>query len=197
MDLKLLVPSFAAIFLLSGCARYDDAQHVTSAVAAPIAVSAATTTYVQTAASAGLFEVQAGQLAMQRSSNPQIRSLAQQLVSDHSRLASQLSYAAQSAGTTVPNGMLLPQHSAVIANLQAAPPQDFDASYRAAIINSQMQELDSHQRYAATTDQAPLRDFAQAAISTAQMRLNQAQSLVIAPPSYYRAPSHRRAGERG
>ena len=195
--LKSMPAGLIFVSLLSACARYPN-EHPTTASAAPAvsAISAASTSYVQSTASAELFEVQAGQLALQRASNSQVKILARDLVNDHSQLNGELAHAAQSSGMMFPIGTLLPQHSALLGQLQAARPEEFDTSYRDVVIRSHMRALDEHQRYASTGDQAALRNFAQAAMPIVQMRLNQAQSIVIAPP-YYRPPGHRRAGERG
>jgi putative membrane protein len=58
--------------------------------------------FAEMATLAGLKEVRAGQLAEEKSSNPQVRNFAMQLVKDHSRANEELQRLAQSKGIMLP-----------------------------------------------------------------------------------------------
>lgn len=172
--------SLAAALLLAGCAA-NRANPTVAVAAATSAASAATAAYVQSASSADVFEIVAAQLALQRSQNAAVRSFAQMLIYDHTQLYNQLEAAAQPSGAMTTAGTMLPQHSGLIAQLEAANSVEFDATYRKIEVVTHGQAWALHQRYAAMGDDAGLRDFAFGALTIAQNHRNQAHSLPIAP----------------
>lgn len=58
--------------------------------------------FVEHAAQGGMFEVQAGQLAVSRASNPQVKAYAQRLVDDHSKANDELTQIANAKGVELP-----------------------------------------------------------------------------------------------
>jgi putative membrane protein len=193
--LKSVALCIASAAILAGCASRTAPPAAPAAPAIDQAATAAASGYVQSASSAGQFEIQASQLALQMSQSPAVRAYAQMLINDHSQLASRLAAAAQSAGVAAP-AMMLPQHASLMSQLQYAAPGQFDGTYRNIIVMTQMQAIDAHQGYAATGALPPLREFAASAAPLEQMHLSQAQALTIETPRM-RVPSSRRAGERG
>jgi putative membrane protein len=188
----------AAAALLAGCASNPPPPppppvDTTSPLYAP--------NYLSTAASGDQFEIQSSQLAMQRSTNAAVRSLAQMLITDHGRMSQQMIAAAQAAGLTPPPPTLLPEHAQMLQQLQAAPAGSFDMSYRTLQVAAHQQALQLHQNYAASGDNAALRTVAAGAVPVIQQHLNMAQSLQVAaplpptPPPAYEPPA--RPGERG
>jgi putative membrane protein len=139
-----------------------------------------------------MFEIQAGQLALQRSTNPAVRSLAQMLVTDHTALANQLAAAAQAGGVTAPPPAMLPEAQQMWTQLQSASPQMFDTTFRDLVIQEHQHGIPMFQNYASNGDNAALRSAASQALPTLQKHLAAAQALAIAPP-----PPPRRSGERG
>jgi putative membrane protein len=154
--------------------------------------------YMATAASSDQFEIQSGQLALQMSQNPAVRSFAQMLINDHTRTTQQIAAAAQAAGLMAPAPVLLPQHQAMLDQLRAAPMGTFDTAFRDAQINAHQQALALHQNYAASGDVPALRTVAAGAVPVIQGHLNMAQSLnvMVAPPPPP-MPPRRGVGERG
>ncbi|HVE00322.1 MAG TPA: DUF4142 domain-containing protein [Sphingomicrobium sp.] len=152
------------------------------------------------ATSANLFEIQSSQLALQASSNPQVRNYANLIISDHTRLGQAVGAAAQSAGLVPPPPGLLPDEQAALGQLAAAGTgPNFDMAYRQAQITAHQQAIGLMQNYAASGDVPALRTAAQQAIPMMQMHLQQAQLLNVAPPPPppppMPAPGER--GERG
>lgn len=156
--------------------------------------------YMATAASGDQFEIQSSQLALQMSQNPAVRSFAQMLINDHTRMTQQMAATAQSAGLRPPQPMLLPQHQAMLDQLRGAP-MGFDMAFRDAQVNAHQQALALHQNYAVSGDVPPLRNLAAGAVPVIQWHLNHAQMLNLAPPAPPPPPppvySPRRGGERG
>jgi putative membrane protein len=193
--LKSIPLAVAAVILLSACARRVPEPAMATAPDPP-AADAAARAYLQAAGSADLFESQAAQIALKRSRDPGVRSLAQMLASDHSQLASQAASAAQSVGTASPS-WVLPEQATLLAQLQVASPREFDDVYRNMVVMAHLQAFNLHQGFAASGANQLLQSYALAAAGSEQAHLIQAQSLVISPSPAVRAPSFRGPGERG
>jgi putative membrane protein len=195
--MRFLLASVAAVAVLSGCARNEPpvepvvAVDPNSPLAAPM--------YMTMAASGDQFEIQSSQLALQRSSNPEIRQFAQMLITDHSNMSAQMMAAAQGAGLTPPPPALSAEHAAMLQQLQAAPAASFDMAYRDAQVMAHQQALTLHQNYANGGDVPALRTVASSAVPIIQNHLNMIQGMAMAPPPppppvYQQAPA---PGERG
>jgi putative membrane protein len=134
------------------------------------------------AASGDQFEIQSSQLAMQMSQNPAVRSFANMMITDHTRLSQAMGAAAASAGLTPPAPVMLPEQQAMLDQLRAAGSgPNFDMAYQQAQIGGHQGALSLFQNYAASGDVPALKAAASQAISTIQMHLSQAQMLQTAP----------------
>ena len=192
--MRSIVLALAATTLLAGCAS-------NTPPAPPVDTSSPmyAPNYLSTAGSSDQFEIQSGQLAQSMSQNAAVRSIGQMLVTDHTNSTQQLMAAAQSAGITPPPPALLPQHAALLQQIQAAPPGQFDMVFRDVQIQAHQQALGLHQGYASGGDTPALRAAATNIVPVVQNHLNMLQTLSVAPPRppapTYQQPS--RPGERG
>ena len=73
------------------------------AVPASAALSSADREFVQEAASGGMAEVQAAQLAQQRANSPQIKDFASRMITDHTQANTELQQIAQQESITLPS----------------------------------------------------------------------------------------------
>jgi putative membrane protein len=105
----------------------DEAAGVVGAAAGP---AAATTVegFVTNAAIGGLYEVEAGRIAAQRSQNPRIKALGEAMVTDHTKAGEALKPIAAELSIRVPT-VLDERHRGLIDNLRGATDQDFDRVY--------------------------------------------------------------------
>lgn len=184
--------------LIAGCATRPDPMGPPNAMVDPNNPLFAPG-YLATAASGDQFEIQSAQLAMQMSQNPAVRSFAQMLINDHSRMTQQLVATAQSAGLMPPPPALMPMHQQMLDQLRMAPMGSFDVAFRDVQVNAHQQALALHQNYAASGDVPALRTVAGAAVPVIQGHLNHAQMLnvMVAPPPPPPMPPRRGVGERG
>lgn len=108
-------------------AAQDHAAGVVGAAAGP---AGATTDggFVANATIGGMYEVEAGKIAAQRSSNPAIKRLGEMMVADHTKAGDELKPIATAAGLAVPTA-LDQRHQGLIDNLRGATDQDFDRVY--------------------------------------------------------------------
>jgi putative membrane protein len=84
--------------------------------------------FVKKAALDGMTEVEAGKVALSKSQDPEIRSFAQRMVSDHSKANSELSAIAKTKGLNPPKE-LDNEHQAMVNSLKGKSGKDFDAAY--------------------------------------------------------------------
>jgi|SRR5688572_7623297 putative membrane protein len=109
---------FLALAGISSAAWAADAE---SAVPVPAA-------FVKMAAQAGIAEIEAGNIALAKSQDPQIRSFAERMVADHGKSNSELASLAKAKGIDAPVH-LDSDHRAILDSLQAKSGPDFDAAY--------------------------------------------------------------------
>jgi putative membrane protein len=194
--MKRLLMSVAAAAMVAGCASNPPPAppvDTTSPMYAP--------NYLSTAGSSDQFEIQSGQLAQSMSQNPGVRQIGQMLVTDHTASTQQLMAAAQSAGVTAPPPAMLPEHQALLQQIQSTPPGQFDMVFRDVQIQAHQQALALHQAYASGGDTPALRTAAAGIVPVVQNHLNMLQSLQVSagppppPPPTYQQPAS--PGERG
>ncbi|QDH73733.1 DUF4142 domain-containing protein [Brevundimonas sp. M20] len=107
------------------------AQDTTAGVVGSVAGSMGAMTsasFVSNAAIGGMYEVEAGRIAAQRSTNPRIKALGEKMVADHTKAGDALKPIAAAANLTVPTA-LDQRHQGLIDNLRGASDQDFDRVY--------------------------------------------------------------------
>lgn len=160
--------------------------------------------YMEMAASSDQFEIQSGQLALQMSQNPAVRSFGNMLIADHTRSTQMVAAAAQSARIAPIAPALLPPQQAMLDQLRAAGSgPSFDVAFRDLQISAHQQALQLHQNYAAGGDVPALRMAAGQIALVVQMHLNQLQAMNVAaapplpPPPPPSPPPAGRRGERG
>ena len=190
--MKQLILIAGAAALAGGCTTPVADPVEPAPLAAPAGMAAPH--YLQNAASGDMFEIESSRLALSMSQNPAIRSFAQMLINDHTRMSNQLIAAAQSAGLPPPPQQMLPHHMEMLQRLQAAGPAGFDRAYKAEQIMAHQEALNLHRTYAAEGDVPPLQTVAAQAVPVIEAHLAHAQQL---PEHMPMQEPVNRAGERG
>jgi putative membrane protein len=85
-------------------------------------------TFVRKAALGGMTEVETSKLAATKAQDPQVRSFAQKMVTDHSAANEELKALAQKKGLMVPTS-LDPEHQAIVQKLSSKSGAEFDSAY--------------------------------------------------------------------
>ena len=122
----------AAICLLAGCASNDtstgeEGQNGTAPTASSH-LSDADRQFINNAAIGGMSEVQAGQIAVDRATDNNLKQFGQQMVTDHTRINTELMQLAQQKGVTPP-AMLDGDAQQQIDKLNSSNGNDFDSQY--------------------------------------------------------------------
>ena len=178
------MPKFKATFAItillgvSACAGGEPpARPAASAEWSPPRTSApalSSSAYVARAASIDLFVIGSSRIAMQRSASSRIRDFARSELRSHEGLSAQLSLAGRRLNL-LPSATLLPEHQAMLDQLQGA--SDLDGTYRRQQQAIHQQALALHANYAARGRSPTLKPVAAAAAQTIRAHLSAANRL--------------------
>jgi putative membrane protein len=169
--MRLRVLSIALASLVSAGTAFAQA----SAPAA--ALNKADTAFLKQAAEAGLAEVEAGKLAIDKGVNTQVKGFAQQMSDDHTRMHAELRTLATSKGVRLPIEPSLGQR-AKIKLLSAADGGSFDRKYAASMgVKAHEDALRLFQKAANKAADPQVKDFAVKAVPQLQHHLEMATEL--------------------
>lgn len=163
-----------SLALLAGCARNEEVA--SASVPSPVRevplsvrrVAISPATYVATASSIELYEIQSAELALQRARKKRVRDFATMVLESHKGASMQLSLAGRRLNL-LPSATLDPPHQAMIEQLRSSA--DFDAAYRAQQIAVNRDALALHQDYAALGTSPTLRPVAASLVPVFQRYL--------------------------
>jgi putative membrane protein len=96
--------------------------------------------FLKAALEGGMAEVQLGQIALQKSTNPDVKQFAQRMVDDHTKMGNQLKPIAQQIGVKIPDGPSK-KDKAAIAKLQELNGDDFDKAYMKDMVKDHKADL--------------------------------------------------------
>ncbi len=95
----------------------------------PGKASAQDKTFLKTAADGSLFEIKTSELALQKSSSPDVKQYAQQMIDDHNKMMEQMKPVATEAGVTPPTDLVSKLHKTEYKKLQGLSGDAFDQQY--------------------------------------------------------------------
>ena len=134
--------------------------------------------FVQAAAASGIFEVESGRLAMDKSSREPIRTYASQMVQHHSPANQQLLTLARAHGIE-PKPILTGQQQLMMTEMQRLSGAEFDRSFVANQVAAHQETIRIYEQARTSSDPGmqPFREFAAQSIPMLQQHLQQAQAL--------------------
>ena len=135
--------------------------------------------FVMKAADSNMFEIEAGKLAAQRSSNAEVKKFANMMVDAHTTVGADMKSAIAASGdTTLMAPTALSKDMAdKLDDLRKADNKDFDKKYADDMVDTHQATLNLLQRYAEAGDNASLKAFAAATAPKVQEHLNMAEGL--------------------
>jgi putative membrane protein len=144
------------------------------------AVSAADSQFSSKAAASGLAEVQLGKLALEKSSNKNVKQLAQRMLDDHGKADNQLAIIAKQKDLALP---AKPDADATkaYAKLDKKSGQAFDQAWSKVIIKDHQAAVKLFSSESSQGKDAELRKFAAATLPTLQAHLKSAQQIAAVP----------------
>lgn len=135
---------------------------------------------MQHAAAAGLAEVHLGQMALDKSSDAQVKLLAQRIVDDHTKANDQLKTLGQSKQVMLPAALSSDAQKEAMA-LQAKNGSAFDQAWSKAMIKDHQAAVKMFTQEGKQTKDADLRQFVQATLPTLNTHMQLAQKLAAVP----------------
>jgi putative membrane protein len=132
--------------------------------------------FVMQAAAAGMKEVAAGNLATQKASNDEVKSFAQQMVTDHTKANDELKSLATTKGMTPP-AEGADQHRDGLDRLQKLNGAEFDKAYMDAQVKDHEKAVSLFEKESKNGKDPELQAFAQKTLPTLQDHLQKAKEL--------------------
>ena len=147
-----------------------------SALSASAALSSADREFAQKAASGGLAEVQAAQLAEQRATSPQIKQFAQRMVTDHTAANAELQQIAKQADIDLPS-QPTGKDATEEQKLRGLNGTAFDQAYAQGQLRDHQETVELFQKEASSGEDQALKAFAQKTLPILQQHLQMAEAL--------------------
>ena len=158
-----------AVLALASCApRQPAPQPIPPRVDRPAERPLPTAAYLARAASIDLYQVQAGELAMQRSASEGNRGFARRMIEEHRGMASQLSMAGRRLNLLPPRTMQAEQQTWFAQLTAATSAGHFDATYRRQQMVAHEAAYRLHYAFAHDGDSPTLRLVARSAAAIEQ-----------------------------
>jgi putative membrane protein len=133
--------------------------------------------FLKKAAEGGALEIQASQVAEQKSQDAQVKSFAEKMVTDHTKVGDELSSLASSKGVTVPTDPSVAQ-KAKLKVLSAESGAHFDKSYAKEIgVSAHKDTIALFQKEIDKGSDPDIKAFAQKTMPALQEHLQMAQQL--------------------
>lgn len=163
------------------CNAVDKAQ---DAVSAPVGQTSAATmganmvsAYVPNAAMGDMYEIQAADIALERSKNAQVRELAQMIKTDHTAASQAFKAAAPQAAPDIQLPTELDERrKGLIDNLRSAAAADFDKAYIDQQVAAHQEAVTLHRGFSDNTDAPTLAEHARSVLPKIEAHLQRAQA---------------------
>lgn len=174
---RLLIGASTAI-LVSGCSTMmADKMGMNGRTAAgSMAIPTTASAYIEMAHSSDMFEIESSQHALQMSQAPAVRSFAQMMVNDHTRMMNEMAMTPD-MGMNMSSMPMMPRHMAMMQRLRAASAADFDMMYKREQMMAHEEALMMHRAYAARGDNPALKAMAARAVPMIQMHMSRVRAL--------------------
>lgn len=135
--------------------------------------------FVQKASMGNQFEIEAGNLAKERSQNENVKQFAERIITDHNNVATELESAVASANldTSLIARTLDKKHSDKLAKLQKASAKDFDKKYLDSQEDAHKDAVKLFKDYSEKGTNTALKSFAGKHLPTLEDHHKQAKDL--------------------
>jgi putative membrane protein len=121
-----------------------------------------------------LFQVKAGQLAVDKATSPTVKQFAQKMVDDHGKVNDQLKKLGEQKGLTIPD-KLDAKRQADYDRLDKLSGEEFDREYMKLMVDEHSAEASAFQREADSSKDADLKSFARQTLPTLKQHIDQAR----------------------
>lgn len=173
-----------SIVLLSACnsngqnskETVDSLHDVTQTMSENSTRSGDATDFMKQAATVNLMEIQAGQLARQKSSSQRVEDFASMLVNDHTQANGDLKALANSKNMALPDS-LNPDHQDKLNNLKKKNPTEFNQAFIDMMVKGHKKAVDLYEDAANQVEDQDVLDYVNKTLPVIKMHLDSAQAI--------------------
>lgn len=187
--IRPLLAGVACVALLAGCNREQSPEavdKVQDAASAPVGQTSAATmganlvsAYVPNAAMGDMYEIQAADIALQRSQNAQVKELATMIKTDHTAASNAMkAMLPQAAPDITPPTSLDERRQGLIDNLRSASAANFDRTFIDQQIAAHNEALTLHRGF--SNEDSPLAAHARSVVPKIEAHLRMAEQIKAA-----------------
>ncbi len=137
-------------------------------------LSAADKDFVMKAAQGGMAEVQLGQTAQSKATDPDVQAFAKKMVDDHSKANDELKQLATTKGLALPAD-LDAEHKKVVDDISGKSGKAFDKAYMSAMVSDHEKTVKLLQKESTSAQDADLKNWASKTLPTVEEHLNMAK----------------------
>lgn len=134
------------------------------------------TSFAKEAASAGLMEVELGNLAQQNATNPRVKSFGQMMVRDHSAANDELKRLAMAKNMMLPDSMMK-KHKNHVESMRKMTGKSFDNHYMQMMVKDHTEDVQKFEKASTGSADADLRGWAGKTLPILRMHLDSAKAI--------------------
>jgi putative membrane protein len=148
----------------------------TTSTTATSKLSASDSKFIKEAAVGGMEEVQLGQMAAQKASDPDVKNFGQRMVDDHSKANDQLKQVAAQKGVTVPSSLPASKQKDVdkLSKLNGAA---FDKAYVKMMVDDHKKDVAEFKKTSTSAKDSDVKSFASTTLPTLQDHLKMIEDI--------------------
>jgi putative membrane protein len=176
MALALTLALAPAAFAQSTSGSMSSSSKMTKTTTTTSKLSAADTKFVKTAAVGGMEEVQLGQLAAQKATDPEVKNFGQRMVDDHSKANDQLKQLATQKGVTVASS-LPPSKQKDVDKLSKLSGAAFDKAYVGMMVEDHKKDVAEFKKESKGGKDSDVKSWASTTLPTLEDHLKMVQDI--------------------
>ncbi|UFS71151.1 DUF4142 domain-containing protein [Geomonas sp. RF6] len=132
--------------------------------------------FVTKAASAGMMEVQLGQMAQQNGQSQEVKDFGSRMVADHTKANDELKQLAQTKGISLAESMDR-KDKKMVDKFQKVKPQEFDKEYMKAMVKDHQKDVADFRKASKDVKDPDIQAFAAKTLPILEQHLQQAQEV--------------------
>ena len=132
--------------------------------------------FAEKAAMGGMMEVEAGKIAVEKATAPDVKAFGQRMIDDHSKINETLKTLAGTKNMTLPT-MLSESQQKDLNDLRDKKPSDFDKAYVKMMVDDHKNDVDEFQKAVDKLNDMDLKNFAINTLPTLQKHLASIQEI--------------------
>jgi putative membrane protein len=133
--------------------------------------------FVMKAASGGMMEVEASQIAQQNAGHARVKAFADMMVQDHTNANNELKGFASSRGLTIPQDSLMMKHKSMLDEMRKMTGKAFDKHYINMMMNDHNKDIRAFEKASNNCKDADLKAWAAKTLPTLRKHKDSVQAL--------------------